>query len=259
MKFVIDTSDKRLDFVKQKLLKKGFCVTNFCENQKFEEKSFFVFSPAKKWTENEIFLLPKNITLFCGKVENCFLKVLKEKNIKHINFLDDEQFAIKNANLTAEGVLALILTHSPKSIKENNVLLLGFGRISKACSILFLKLGIKFSIATFDKNKFDESFFVCNKNFFGFDFVKNLKNFDVIVNTRPEKFLKKNVLKSIHKNTLFLETASTNCFDENQTPNFFYLKAPALPQKFCFESAAKIVLDKILGETNKWKQLLVLQ
>ncbi len=259
MKFFVDTVDQRNKIVKSNLFKLGFETFELAQKDKANAEDVFVFSPAKRWSKQEIDDLTPKITLFCGKIDEIFAKTLKDKNIKHINFLDDEIFAIKNANLTAEGVLALLLKHSPKSIFENKILIFGFGRISKALAILFLKLGIHFEIASFSKKSFEESFFVSNKNFFGFDFVKDIEKFDVFVNTRPEKFLDESILTKIQPNALFLETASVACLDEENAKNFCFVKAPSLPQIFCPENAAKVVLDKILGEIKTWKPILGLQ
>lgn len=72
--------------------------------------------------------------------------------------MNDEIFTTKNANITAEGVLALILEHSPKSIFENNVLIIGAGRIAKAMAIILGRLGVNYAVVRFNKDKFPECF-----------------------------------------------------------------------------------------------------
>ena len=252
MKIFLDYSDKRTKYLKTKL-KKYEIHEAICDNYiKANGDDFFIFPPNKKWSEEELMKLPINITLFCGKVDNLLLKILTEKNIKYINFLNDEKFAIENAKLTAEGILSLIIENSPRSLFENNILLLGGGRITKALASLLQKLNVKFSIASFQESNFFESHYFCSHSYFADEFLKDIKNFDVIVNTRPFEFLQESQIKKIKKNTLFIETASINCLDETKAKNFSYLKAPALPQRFCFESASKLLLEKILGEI-KWR------
>ena len=252
MKIFLDHLDKRTKYLKTKLKKYETYEAVFNNYIKANDGDFFIFPPNKKWGEEEIKQLPNNIVLFCGKVDNFCLKILEEKNIKYINFLNDEKFAIENAKLTAEGILALIIENSPRSLFENNILLLGGGRITKAFSMLLTKLNIQFCIASFQESGCLESQFFCKKTYFAYKFLTDIKNFDVIINTRPFEFLQENDIKKIRKNTLFIETASKNCLDETKAKNFLYLKAPALPQRFCFESAANLLLEKILGEI-KWK------
>lgn len=252
MKIFLDFLDKRTKYLASKLNSFDVFEINETNLLKAENGDFVVFPPNKKWQEEEIKLLPNNITLFCGKVDNSIKPILFEKNIKHINFLDDELFSIENAQLTAEGVLALIIENSPKSLYENNILLLGGGRITKALASILCQLNVKFSIASFGESNYFESHYFCKNNYLGYDFLKDIKTFDVIVNTRPFEFFDDAQIMEINDGTVFIETASSNCLDEQKAVHFIYLKAPALPQRFCFESAAQLLLKKILGEI-KWK------
>ena len=250
MIFYIDKQDKRTNYIAKCLKKKKLQILSVLEMQNATKGDVLVFPPSKKWSEPEVHNLPCNITLFCG---NCnFNEILKQKNIKHINFLSEEHFSVQNARLTAEGVLALLIENTKKSIFEQNILLFGAGRITKATAILLLKLGVRFSIVTFNEAEFDNCFYFSNKNYLGFDFVKDIKNFDVFINTRPIKFIDESIIKKIKKESLFIETASIDCLDKTLAKNFCYLPAPALPSRFCFESASNLMLDKILGELNLW-------
>lgn len=252
MKIFLDFLDQRTKYLKTYL--SDYEILDAVKENfiKAKDGDLIVFPPNKKWTVNEISLLPKNIVLFCGNVDDCYIDILKEKNIKYINFLDDELFSIENAKLTAEGILALVLKHSPVSIFENHILILGGGRISKSLATIFEKLGLNFCISSFSKQSFLESTYFCNKNYFEFEFLKDLKEFDVIINTRPFEFFDDEKIKLIKKDCLFLETASKNCLDETKVKNFYYLKAPALPTKFSFKSASKLLFKRIIKEL-KWK------
>ncbi|MBR1925413.1 MAG: hypothetical protein IJ837_00985 [Clostridia bacterium] len=248
MKIFLDFSDERTKNLKNYLKKFKTFEINKNNLKLAENNDFFVYPPNKKWSEEELKTLPNNITLFCGKVDNCFHSVLTEKNIKHKNFLSDETFAIKNANLTAEGVLSIIISNTNKSLFELNILVLGYGRITKSLCLILSKLGAKFSIATFNKNSFSQSYLLSNNNYFEYDFLKDIKNFDCIINTRPEKYFDEQKTKQIPKNCLFIETASTKCLDETKAKHFNYYFAPALPKKYSSVSASKLLLEQILGE-----------
>lgn len=252
MKIFLDFLDERTKHLKTYLNDYEILDAKKDNFVKAKKGDLIVFPPNKKWTANEVFSLPKNVTIFCGNVDDCYVEAFKENNIKWINFLDDELFSIENAKLTAEGVLALVLEHSPVSIFENQILILGGGRISKSLALLFEKLGLNFCIASFSKQSFLESNYFCNKNYFEFEFLKDIKQFDVIINTRPLEFFDDEKIKLIKKDCLFLETASKNCLDETKVKNFYYLKAPALPTKYSFKSASKLLLKKIMKEL-KWR------
>lgn len=261
MEFYLDTSDKRINYLKTFLSQKKLHTHEINEEsvKNLSDNSIFVYSPAKKWAEQSLQELPDNITLFCGKINSGFQKILEDKNIKHTNILEDEHFTMENARLTAEGVLGLVIENTEKSLFENKILLLGAGRITKACAILFGKLGLNFSIATFNKNEFENCFYFTSENFLGFDFTKKLKDFDVIINTRPIQFIDEEIINQIADGTLFLETASINCLDSSKVKNFNYLLSPALPQRFCALSASKLMFNKITGDLNLWTLDLPLQ
>lgn len=252
MNFFIDYNDNRTkylktflkDFKTYEIAKENFC---FAKNN-----DVFVYAPNKKWSKEELQKLPNNIKLFCGKIDSILLNILKEKEINYTNFLEDEMFAIENAKLTAEGLLSLIIEKTQSSIFKNNFLIFGAGRIAKALAVLFIKLNIKFSIATFSKKSYYDCFFLTPKNYFEYEFFKDIKNFSVIINTRPERFFNQTDTQKFNQGCLFFETASIDCIDEKWVTNFEYIKAPALPQKYSYQSASKLMLNKILGEI-KWK------
>ena len=248
MTFFIDVSDKRTKYLKQELTAKGFKTEELTFPIQTSKGDILIYAPNKKWKEEEIKLLPENIYLFCGNIAPEYQSVLKEKNITFVNLLLDEHFAVENAKLTAEGVLALMIEGTEKSIFENNVLILGAGRIAKSCAMLFTKLGIKFSIATFNKTEYENCFYYTNSNFYEYAFVDKISTFDIIINTRPMLFIDENIIKKIAPNTLFIETASIDCLDKEKVKNFTFLPAPGLPQKYSCISASKLMLTKILGE-----------
>lgn len=252
MEFYLDLNDKRIAHLNEELKKRNLHTHSINDYKETTKEKVFVFSPAKKWSEEDLNNLPNNIHLFCGNINQDLTQILKNKNITHHNFSKDEHFTMKNAKLTAEGVLALLISGTEKSIYENNILILGAGRITKSLAVLFGKLGLKFSIATFDKTEFENCFYYCDKNFLEYDFLKEIQNFDVIINTRPVLFLDQEMLQKILPNTLFIETASINCLSITHATHFNYLPAPALPTKYCAKSAGKLILNKILGELNLW-------
>ncbi len=248
--YYIDLSDKRCEVVKG-LLQRKYNVGEYDWKTKGENGDCYVFSPAKKLTDKEILSLPDEITLYSGKIEDRFIDILKQKRIKHCNFMTDEVFAIKNAMLTAEGVLPLIIENTPRSIYQNNLLILGGGRIALSLAVLFGKLGLNFSVANFNPIKFPSTNIYTKNTYFKYSFLKDIKNFDVIINTIPATIITDNVANKINRDTLFIETASVNCLDKSMATHFKYLLAPALPSKFSIESAGKLMYESIMGE-NKY-------
>ena len=250
MKYLIDISDARNMILKQLLIKDGEQVLDFNEDnlKNLNSGDSLIFSPAKKFDKEFLESLPNNIKLICGNLTDESKQIISEKQIFHQNLMEDEIFSVKNANLTAEGIIAKILELSPKSIYENNVLILGGGRIAIALSVLLAKLGVKFSIVSFNNIKFPRYYLYTNICFYKKQYLNEIQNYDVIVNTIPAKIFEDEEIKKIKEDTLFLETASLNCLDENKANHFVYLKCPALPSKYCLVSAGRLMYEAIKGE-----------
>ncbi|MCL2674974.1 MAG: hypothetical protein FWE84_00035 [Firmicutes bacterium] len=249
MRYYIEPSDKRSEKLIALLREKGTEAVelNAQTVSEMQKDDVCVFSPAKKLLPNEATGLKEGITLFAGNLSAETESILRQKDITRVNFLADEIFAHKNAALTAEGVLALLISNTPKSIYQNNILVLGWGRCAKAAALLFYRLGVRFSIATHNEGKLGECFLYCDECYLKNDFLMDLKYFDVIVNTIPAHVFDRGMLAEMGNNTLVIEVASVPCLEaaEAERAGVKYLPAPALPQVFCCEAAAVLMLETI--------------
>lgn len=252
MTYFIDTNDARNQILMSLLEERNQITEKFSFEtlEKIGLGDALIFSPAKKWTDEEINFIPQKTSLYCGNLCEKHKKTLEEKQVAYHNLMNDEIFTTKNANITAEGVLALILEHSPKSIFENKVLILGAGRISKALAILLGKLGVNFAVVRFNKEKFPECFSFSKTCYFGEQFLSHLHEYDVIVNTIPKTIFDEQNFGKIARDTIYIETASTNSIDPALATHFEFVPAPALPQKYAKLTAAKYMLESITGDNN---------
>ncbi|MBE5756851.1 MAG: hypothetical protein E7342_03525 [Clostridiales bacterium] len=252
--YFIDLSDKRNQLIKEYLLKKGEKVFAYQkENIHAKENSVFIFPPSKKFLLEEIHSLPNNIIIFSGNINNEIKSLFDKKGITYFNFLEDEEFTYKNALLTAEGTLSIILSKSNKSIFEKEILILGFGRIGKALSFLLSKLNVNFSIATFNQKEYDESIIYTKNRFFEKSFDNFLNKYDVIINTIPKEFFTTDEVNKIDKNALFIELASISSINESIEKQFIYEHASGLPQKTTLITATNIMIEQL--EKKLWKKL----
>ena len=251
MRFFIDISDRRNFTLKKLLSSSGFIAKPYDDNFiDYRDGDILVFSPAKKFLPLDIEILPKNTTIFAGSSLLAFNQELKNKKIKYVNIMDNEIFTIKNANLTAEGVLGILIEKSEKSLFKNNVLLLGSGRITKACAILFSKLGVSFAIASYTFEDYQKCHTFTDKCYFKDAYIDDLEKYDVVINTRPAQFIDDATLNKFKKDCLFIETASVNCLNKDSVKTFEYVLAPALPTRFTPETAGEVLYERIMEEID---------
>ena len=252
MKYFVDTVDKRNQVLKEILIENDFETFKFDFNDlsNIKRGDTIVFSPAKKFTEEEIKKLPAKTKIVCGNLSPEYLKVLKDKKIEIKNLMLDEIFAVKNANLTAEGVLAIILEKTDKSIFDTKVLILGGGRIAKAMAVILKSLSVEYAIVSYNPVKFPSYYTIANKCYYRKGFLRDIDKFDVIVNTIPAKIIDDEIIAKINPKTIFIETASVKCLDDTQKLNFEFLFSPALPQRYSAYTAGKLVFESIMGEND---------
>ena len=251
MNFFIDDCDERNNFLITLLKNKKYCVFTLKDIKNAEPGDYFIFSPAKKITQNDLINLPNNSIIFCGNISNEVRENLKNKEFIYKNYMEDEIFAIKNANLTAEAVLSIIISSSKKSIYKNNILIFGAGRISKALAILFNKLGLSFSICNYHKKNYENAYIFTDNCLFADEYKNCANSFDIVVNTIPYNHLTTEDCLLFNNGTIYIETASNMGIVED-IKNFIIIKAPALPKKYSPESAAEIMKDFII-RSKKWK------
>lgn len=251
MRYFIELLDTRNKKLFELLKNSGSPVFDLnMDFAKIQSGDSLIFAPSKKIKPEEALLLPSNTFVFAGNLSPEVSTILDERKILVSNFMMSEIFAIKNAHLTAEGVLAIILEKSIRSIYSNNILIFGAGRISKSCAILFGKLGMKFAICNYHTANYENAFIFSDKCYLGEEYKKDIGNFDIIINTIPSLHLSSEDAELFQKDALYIETASFDGIDRNLASNFHFVHAPSLPQKYASESAAKLMQEFIEGEQN---------
>lgn len=254
MNFIIDSSDTRNEYLAKKLLALGKDVQlyDFTRAKTKEvKKSIFVFSPAKKIT-NEIDLIKSGSLVFGGNQRSDVLQFFKNNNIEYYNFMQDEVFTIENAKLTAEGVLNELITATPCSIFENNVLVLGSGRCGQTLVQLLNKIGVQNTVATFHEKSYEKAHLFTNNVIYKAELEQQIFKFDVIINTVPVEVLNEQALQQLQKNAVIIEVASMQSINESllKKYNINYILAPALPKKVSAQSAGNLIYKFILKTMN---------
>ena len=260
--FAIVGGDKRHTLLAEKLKEKGkveiyalekeLSNTNTLENV---IKNANIVISAIPFTRDNIYI---NTPLSDEKLEiKKFMKLTKDKIIfTGKEFLENEEFNLLNAELTAQAILSILISNLNISILNSNILILGYGRIGSIL-LKYIK-ALNGSIHCTYNNQKEKSLITINNGIPVF--LKNLKDilkcnikFDCIINTIPDIIFKEAELSSIN-NTVILDIASKPCIDINivknervlNKMNVKYMQILGLPGKYFPKVSANIMKNIIL-------------
>ena len=145
-----------------------------------------------------------------GNLSGGFTAAARRAGIAVRDYMNAEAFVLKNASLTAEAALGILLSESPAAPRENPTAILGFGRIGKFLSRGLLSLGCPVTVfarnprdrtmATLIGAKATDTAKLADAN--------ALSGFRTVVNTIPARLVLRGTLGSLASGSLLLELAS---------------------------------------------------
>lgn len=234
--FVIYQTDERMFFLRNEL--------NFSPKRRTH-----IFAPNLLLTVNNVTDVKDHDVVIGGKADDETKAIFNSTDVAFFNMLEDEHFQARNARLTAEGTINVILSHSLVSIDEMSVLVIGFGRTGSAVVKALKDFGVKkLSVATTASTRPAFAFADNVVQATNFDF----SHYDTVINTVPCHIIDDKDVLTFSKNAVYIDLASKPainlCFAK-------YLGVdaeiyPALPAKTAPMSAARAIRDYILGVTK---------
>lgn len=222
-----DLTDKRISFAKMHLEKIGYESVNDVANAGFV---LLGVNPDKS-------LLNYTVPIYAGNIfgDNIY------------DYTKNEDFAIKNAYLTAEGAIALATSSSEKSLFDSSVLLVGYGRIAKALHMLLKNYTNNITVCARSQNQ--RTLAACNNAaVISFDGLCKKNDFDFIINTVAHPVFNEQELLFVNKDALLIDLASfPGGIDKHiaKSNNLNLIIARGLPAKYSPQSAGIIVADTV--------------
>ena len=155
-----------------------------------------------------------------------------------INYSLDEGFIDRNAYITAECALSLLLNDLDKTILESKCAIVGYGRIGKHLTSILQKLGAE--VTVFARRKESRDLAIQN-GALAYDIEKiSDESYDAIFNTVPKQIVTKEQSDKIPKSTLVYDLASLPGGFQDE---IFPKRALALPGKMMPVSAGGAIFD----------------
>ncbi len=178
---------------------------------------------------------------------------LAQNGIPFFNFFGSESFLNRNARLTAQGALRLLLQHTEDELAKQRILITGFGRVAKALSSLLTSVGCRCLVAARSEAQREQA--VC----LGCEatpipaLAAALPTADVICNTVPAPLFSPGLLQQCKKGGLFLELASAPFGAQKEdclSAGLQHLDGGGLPGRFAPAAAAKAMLREVIPWTD---------
>lgn len=157
-----------------------------------------------------------------------------------------EDFAVRNAVLTAEGALELLMREYERSIFASRALVLGYGRIGKVLSRYLRSLGADVTVAA---RKSSARIWAEIDGMKTLDYsFKELKEFHIIFNTVPSPVLGAAIIDTLDDDAFIIDLASLPGgvdFHRAKGRGLSCIHALGLPGKCAPMAAGKIIEETI--------------
>ncbi len=276
--FIILGGDKRQRVLFDTLLSKGIDTLYVADKSSLSEiNSFNSFShillpvPVSRdsvnvFSDNENFnltldelanKLTRAHTVFGGAYPQKLKASLNEKNITYFDLLQNEDFLVSNAALTAQGALRLLLESTDNYIVGKKALIIGFGRVAIALASLLKAVGIDIYIAA----RSDEQLKKADRS--GYKTVKlsNISDyiyfFDYLFGSVPARVISRGDVSLIRDDAIYFELASPPFSADKEdftAENKRYVSGAALPGKYLSSASGELIADYILSFIKKQKE-----
>lgn len=191
--------------------------------------------------------LDKNTLVCGGLLPSVLIEKLKENNISYFDYGTSETFAMRNAIPSAEGAIELALHHTPFTLNDARVCVVGYGRIGKILTNRLLGLGCNVTTTARKYNDLKEIGKSGATAIHTYALAKQ-EPFQILFNTVPAMVIDRQVLERQTKDTLVIDLASKPGgvdFDYAKQKGISCIHALSLPAKCAPATAAKNTLHAI--------------
>ncbi len=194
--------------------------------------------------------------VFYGMGTQNFSKNVQAKAKYACDYFNIESLIYKNALLTSEGLLSIILDKLPTTVFGMKAAITGYGRIAGFTADKLLKLGADVSVFARNELQLLKAQTSGAKTYHNSDITETIGQFDIVINTVPSQVINKKAIENSNRNCIFIEAASAPYGIDSDACALYgrtLIKAFSLPGKTAPKSAGIIIgetIDKQLREVK---------
>ncbi len=197
-------------------------------------------------SENRIFefiyKMREGQMLFSSKIPRGVRQKLEKRAVRVFDFLEEEEIAVSNAHITAEGIIAAAMIKYRGTIRDSNCLVLGYGKCGKAIARKLKALGAKVTVCTIDEKEIckarEEGFFVISFE----QVTSHIKGQQLIFHTIPVLVMTRECFFTCDKEVLIFDIVSSRVKEAKWAMEcgIDYEIYPKIPEKYAPKAAAMI-------------------
>jgi dipicolinate synthase subunit A len=180
--------------------------------------------------------IPKSITVIGGNLGSGLLN-----EYKSFDLLQDEEYLVQNAAITAECAIRIATIDLPVTLPETPVLILGWGKIGKHLAKLLCRLDCDISIAA---RKESDLGMITSLGFHAVtssSLPSSFTNYRILFNTVPAEVLPAHIAEKFPANCRMIDLASSPGIGGDHI-----IEARGLPGKLAPESSGYLIGETIL-------------
>ena len=261
MKILVMGGDKRMQYAAQNLSADAlFLEENLTAVGKYD--AIVLPMPLSRDGENVLCPLAKtqftfekitdfsaeNARIFAGSYSAKLAEICSKNGFLLENYCESETLTLKNAKLTAEAAVMLLIQSSESALLGSTVLITGYGRIARFLSIILADFGCKIIIAA---RKPEARISAELDGFSGIEINRIssvIGKCDYIANTVPAQIFGENDFSMLKTGTVFIELATLPPEPAKalcEQNNAIYIHAGGLPGKFSPKAAGEYIAEEI--------------
>lgn len=190
--------------------------------------------------------------VFGGKFSSDWKAFFAKNEIGYVDFMEEEEVTLENAQITAEATIAELLFHSKYSIRNEKFVITGYGRCAKAVAEKITLLGGNVTVlARSVRNRKEAKTDGYNAADFSYgpDEAYGTRAF---INTVPAMVINENMIREMHKDAVIIDIASKPGGTDQKAAAKYQIpviQALGLPGIYTPKSSAKILADSVIRHT----------
>lgn len=195
-------------------------------------------------------LVRPGAVVFPGMAPEGLIKTLSAKGAEVFDYYRDEALTVKNALLTAEGILGIVIEKTPITVWRMKAAVTGYGRVSYFVCRALKALGAEVTVYARSPAQRAKAETACLRTEAIGDLPGQTDRYDVIVNTVPSPVVTAEAVRNARPDCLIVEAAGAPYgvdFEACKQYGRELVKAFSQPGKTAPGTAGILIADTVFG------------